>query len=605
MANKTSAARSLRGASANKQQSLVEGALILTVGIALVKIIGALFKIPLGNIIGESGMGYYYSAYNLYLPFYTLAVAGFPVALARQVAENVTLGRYKDVKKINTIVHRIFLITGSVSFAAMVAVGFFLTQTSFSFSIDSNAIYAILAMSPSVLFCCLMSAYRGYYEGMRNMIPTAASQVIEAVGKLVIGLVTAIVVVKIGEHKFLSAMESAGGIAGTGTFSVNVYGRECRSLDQALNAAYPYAAACALLGITLGSALSLAYLMFRYKKYGSGISEEQLASSPEPRATRDIVKTFLLIGIPIALGVLAQNLTQLIDSLTIQGQIKSLGADSMRAIYGENMAAVTDEGIPNFLWGVYNYGITLYNLVPYLTQGFAVGAIPALAAAWVAKDREKVREGANSVLKLGVLLAFPAGCGIFALAPEILQLLYKGTAAAEICPPMLRVLGIMAMFGAMAAPINSMLQAVGKQMTPVKLMLIGAVIKLVLNYTLVGIESVNIKGAPYGSLVFYVFIVVGGLVSLCRTTKIKIDIMSTFVKPFAAAALCGLSAWGTVRLFNLFTDSRIVTFIAIAVAVAVYIIALFALKAVSKADVLSLPKGEKMAKILEKHGLIV
>ncbi len=604
MALKKPASRTLKD-NANKQQTLVEGALILTVGIAMVKLIGALFKIPLGNIIGESGMGYYYSAYNLYLPFYTLAVAGFPVALARQVAENITLGRYRDVKKINTIVHRIFLITGSVSFAAMVAVGFFLTKTNFSFSIDSNAIYAILAMSPSVLCCCLMSAYRGYYEGMRNMIPTAVSQVIEAVGKLVIGLVTAIAVVKIGEHKFLSAAQAAGGLAGTGSVSVNIFGRECHSLDQALNATYPYAAACALLGITLGSALSMFYLMFRYRKYGSGISEEQLASSPEPRATRDIVKTFLIIGIPIALGVLAQNLTQLIDSLTIQGQIKSLGAGSMRAIYGDNMAAVTDEGIPNFLWGVYNYGITLYNLVPYLTQGFAVGAIPALAAAWVAKDREKVREGANSVLKLGVLLAFPAGCGIFALAPEILNLLYKGTAAAEICPPMLRVLGIMAMFGAMAAPINSMLQAVGKQMTPVKLMLIGAVIKLVLNYVLVGIESVNIKGAPYGSLVFYIFIVVGGLWVLCRTTKIKLDIMSTFIKPFAASALCGFAAWGTARLLNLLTDSRIVTFVAIGVAVAVYIIALFALKAVSKADVLSLPKGEKMAKILEKHGLIV
>lgn len=591
--------------SANKQQTLVEGALILTVGIALVKVIGALFKIPLGNIIGESGMGYYYSAYNLYLPFYTLAVAGFPVALARQVAENVTLGRYKDVQKINTIVHRIFLITGSVSFIAMVAVGFFLTQTDYGFSIDSNAIWAILAMSPSVLFCCLMSAYRGYYEGMRNMIPTAASQVIEALGKLIIGLVTAVVVVKVGEHKFLSAFDAAGSIAGTGAFSVSVYGRECHSLDEALNASYPFAAACALLGITLGSLLSLLYLMYRYKRYGSGITDEQLAASPEPKETREIVKAFLLIGIPIALGVLAQNLTQLIDSLTIQGQIKSLGAASMRAIYGDAMSGVTDEGIPNFLWGVYNYGITLYNLVPYLTQGFAVGAIPALAAAWVAKDTAKVKEGANSVLKLGVLLAFPAGCGIFALAPEILNLLYKGTAAAEICPPMLRVLGIMAMFGAMAAPINSMLQAVGKQMTPVKLMAIGAVIKLVLNYILVGIEGINIKGAPYGSLVFYIFIVVGGLIVLCRTTKISIDIMSTFVKPFVAAALCGLSAWGTCKLFYLFTDSRIVTFIAIAVAVAVYIIALFGLKGVSKADVLSLPKGEKMAKILEKHGLIV
>lgn len=590
---------------ANKQQTLVEGALILTVGIAIVKIIGAVFKIPLGNIIGESGMGYYYSAYNLYLPFYTLAVAGFPVALARQVAENMTLGRYKDVLKINRIVHRIFLLTGSISFLGMVAVGVFLTQTDYGFSIDSNAIYAILAMSPSVLCCCLMSAYRGYYEGTRNMIPTAASQIIEALGKLIIGLGTAVAVVKIGEHRFLSAIDAAGSAAGTGTLSVEVFGRECHSLSEAQNASYPYAAACALLGITLGSVLSLAYLFFRYRKYGSGVTQAQLDASPEANDTRAIVKTFLYIGVPIALGVLAQNLTQLIDSLTIQGQIKSLGAGSMRAIYGDLLSGARDEGIPNFLWGVYNYGITLYNLVPYLTQGFAVGAIPALASAWVIKDMDKVKEGANTVLKLGVLLAFPAGIGIFALSPQILQLLYPGTSAALICPPMLRVLGIMAMFGAMAAPINGMLQAVGKQMTPVKLMAVGAVIKLALNYLLVGIESVNIKGAPYGSLVFYIFIVVGGLIVLCRTTKITIDIMSTFVKPFAAAALCGLAAWGTQQGLNLVTDSKIVTFVAILAAVVVYIIALFALKAVSKADVLSLPKGEKMAKILEKRGLIV
>lgn len=602
MSNKSSAAR-LPAKRAQKQQTLVEGALILTVGIAIVKIIGAVFKIPLGNIIGESGMGYYYSAYNLYLPFYTLAVAGLPVALARQVAENITLGRYKDVQKINRIVRRIFLLTGSVSFLGMVAAGIFLTTTDYGFSIDSNAIWAIMAMCPSVLCCCLMSAYRGYYEGTRNMIPTAASQVIEAVGKLIIGLGSAFIVVKIGENKFLNAINSAGS-AGSGVLSVEVFGRECRSLDEALNATYPFAAACALLGITLGSALSLLYLFIRYRMYGSGITREQLEASPEANKTGKIIKTFLYIGIPIALGVLAQNLTQLIDSLTIQGQLKSLGSQNLRAIYGDLMSGVRDDGIPNFLWGVYNYGITLYNLVPYLTQGFAVGAIPALASAWVIKDSLKVREGVNSVLKLGVLLAFPAGIGIMALSPEILQLLYPGTSAALICPPMLRVLGFMAVFGAMAAPINGMLQAVGKQMTPVKLMAVGAVIKLALNYLLVGIKDVNIKGAPYGSLAFYVFIVVGGLVVLCRTTGVKLNIMSTFIKPFAAAALCGIAAWGTCRLMNLVTSSRIVTVIAICVAVCVYIISLLALKAISKADVLSLPKGEKLAKILEKRGLI-
>ncbi|MBQ4313793.1 MAG: oligosaccharide flippase family protein, partial [Clostridia bacterium] len=389
MGNNTKAA--VQGGKTAKHQTLIEGALILTVGVALAKLIGAICKSPLANIIGEAGMGYYSSAYNLYLPFFTLASAGFPAALSRQVAESVTLGRYKDALKVRRIARNIFLLTGTLSFIGMVIVGFVLTQTNYKFSIDPNAIYAILAMCPSVFLCCVMGAYRGYNEGLRNMIPTATSQVIEAIGKLVVGLSAAVVIVKIGENKFLSAMDAAGPLAGSGMVSVNVYGTECHSLSEALAASYPFAAAGALLGITLGSGCALLYLMIRFKLKGIGIAEEEIRLSPEPRATKDIIKTFLAIGIPIALGVLAQNFTQLIDSITVQGQIKSLSADGLRQMYGDGLSEIKDEGIANFLWGVYNYGITLYNLVPYLTQAFGTSALPTLAAAWIVKDREKIK----------------------------------------------------------------------------------------------------------------------------------------------------------------------------------------------------------------------
>jgi len=575
-----SANRNIKATRGAKQsQTLVEGALILTVGVALVKIIGAIFKIPLGNIIGEAGMGYYYSAYSLYVPFFTLASAGFPAALSRQVAESVTLGRYRDAAKVRLIARNAFLITGTLCFIGMVIAGFILTGSG---SMNEKAIYAILAMCPSVFFCCMMGAYRGYNEGMRNMIPTATSQVIEALGKLIIGLGTAIVVVKIGENTFLNAVNTIGAGAGSGENAVKVYGTLCYSLTDAQNASYPFAAAAALMGITLGSAASLIYLLIRYKVKGSGITAEQLANSPEPASTSTILKTFLRIGIPIALGVLSVNLTQLIDGVMIQSQLKNLSANGLREIYGELLDSQKDKDIPVFLYGVYNYGVTLYNLVPYLTQAFGTSALPNLAAAWITQDRPKIEESINSVFKLGALLAFPAGIGLCALSSEILHLLYPGTAAAEICPPMLRVLGIMAIFGALAAPINCMLQAVGKQMTPVKLMLCGAVIKLILNYVLVGSMSINIMGAPYGSLACYVFIVIGSIIILCRTAKIKLNLMSTFIKPLVSAILCGIAAWGTCRVLETVTTSRIVPLVAICVAAAVYIISLFALKTLTR-----------------------
>lgn len=588
--------------SAAPQQTLIEGALILTVGVALVKIIGAVFKIPLGNIIGEAGMGYYYSAYNLYLPFFTLASAGFPAALSRQVSENIALGRYRDAARIRVIARNIFLITGTVCFLGMVCAGIILTKNNYY---NHNAIYAILMMCPSVFFCCVMGGYRGYNEGMRNMIPTAVSQVIEALGKLIIGLGTAIAVVKIGERKFLDSMTTAGAAAGLAAQPVKIFGTYCSTLTEAHNAIYPFAAAAALMGITLGSAASLAYLVLRYHIKGSGISKQQLAESPKEKNTRDIVKKFLEIGVPIALGVLAINMTQLIDAVMVQRQLSKLSAAGLRTYYNGLLDSQEDIDIPNFLYGVYNYGITLYNLVPYLTQAFGTSALPALAAAWVAKDSAKVKESVNSVLKLGVIIAFPAGAGLFALSDQILRLLYPGTAASVICPPMLRVLGVMALFGSMAGPINSMLQAVGKQMTPVRLMIVGAVIKLTMNYILVGRQNINIKGAPYGSLFCYIFVVVASIVILCVTTKTKIDVVGTFLKPFAAAVMCGLAAWGCSALLDGHISSKIVTLFSMAAAVVVYVIGLTLLRTMNRSDVLLLPKGKKLAKILEKYKLIV
>ena len=142
-------------------------------------------------------------------------------------------------------------------------------------------------------------------------------------------------------------------------------------------------------------------------------------------------------------------------------------------------------------------------------------------------------------------------------------------------------------------------------MVPVKLMAVGAVIKLVMNYFLVGIQDINIKGAPFGSLACYAFMFVGSVVILMRTTGVKLNIVSTFVKPLAAAMLCGVGAWGSAALLDGVVGNKIATLAAICIAVVIYAISLFALKALTRDDILSLPKGEKIAKILEKRGLIV
>ena len=160
-----------------KRQSFLHGALILTVSMILVKLIGAMFKIPLTWIITEEGLGYFNTAYHFYSPIHSLATAGFPIAIARMVSENLACGRYADVRRIHKLSIPIFLITGGLGLAVMVISAPFYVRAIG----NGGALPAMFCLAPAILFSCLSSVYRGYYEGMSNMYPTAISEVMEAI----------------------------------------------------------------------------------------------------------------------------------------------------------------------------------------------------------------------------------------------------------------------------------------------------------------------------------------------------------------------------------------------------------------------------------------
>ncbi|MDR1564777.1 MAG: polysaccharide biosynthesis protein [Oscillospiraceae bacterium] len=571
--------------SSSRNQSLMQGALILTIGAIMVKVIGALFKIPLAGAIKETGMGYFSTAYSIYLPIYVLATAGFPSAIARQISENAALGRFKDVRKIKQVVSRVLLTAGIFGTVAMVLAGFIYVNM----ANKTNAIYSVITLAPSILFCCIMSIYRGYYEGLRNMTPTTISQIIEALGKLFLGLGMAIGLVYYAEYSFNT----------TGKF----FGKSFDTAKDAVYASYPYAAAAAILGITLGSMLGMIYLMFRYKTVGDGITERELRNSPQEKEQSQILKTLYRIGVPIALGVLVMNVTQLIDTFTIQSRLGHIDEEKLRGFYNGLISLENAKGgdVPMYLFGVYNLALNLFNLIPTITQALGVSALPALAAAWAAKQRDVVQGSINSVMKITILISVPCGFGFVAVAGPILELLYpKNPSGAAIAAPLLTVLGVAVLFNAFLSPINSMLQAIGKQDTPVKLMLIGAAIKLALNYTLVGIPEININGAPYGTLACYSFIVICSMVILVRTTGSKVNFVSVLLKPLIAGALCGIAAFASYGLISHFMHSRLNVVISIAIAGIVYVISLFLIKGITKEDILMLPKGEKFAKTLEK-----
>ncbi len=587
-----------------KNQNVLGGAMVLVMATALVKIIGAVFKIPLTGVIGSLGRGYFASAYNIYTPIYAISMAGLPIAVSTIVSKNVALGKYKDVKQVMKVTFPLFLGLGLLGTGVIL-----LASKPYVSSVNSPfAIYSVLMIAPSVLFCCIMSTFRGYYEGLRNMYPTAISQVIESLGKLIFGLTLSKIVIAYAVKQ----------VAETGA----VFGET--AVDGNLPAiAYALAAAAAISGVTLGTVFACGFVILRHKIKKDGITRENLINSPASSSKKETVNEIIKIAVPTALSSLVLNITNFIDTWMIQNRLDGVvekNLDVIMNLYGKSIesANIASENIHTFLYGAYDTTLDFRNLIPTIVMTLGVSAIPVVSAAVAKKDRPLVSETVNTVFRTTMLIALPAGAGFFALSEPILSMLYNGTenqSAIAIAAPVLALYGLIMPLLSLSSPLTNILQGIGRADVPAKTLAIACIFKVGLNFILIGIPEINVKGAVFGTACFYIVCILINFSVLKKETGVKIDFKTVVFKPLIAAVLCGGSAFATFKLL-----SSILTFgdpssrlngttlscvIAIGVAVVVYAISALLLKTLVKNDILLLPKGEKIAKILEKYKLIV
>lgn len=554
-----------------KQQSFEYGAIILLCSTILVKLIGAIFKIPLSNLIGDLGFGYFSSAYDLFTPIYSLSMAGLPIAVSRLVAENMANGRYRDVHRSLEVTKKAFLVTGFIGFILMLCLIYPFVKLT---DPTGKTIYSLFAIAPSLIFCCIMSTYRGYFEGLRNMYPTALSDIIESSGKLIIGLAFAFIVIK-----------TTGNVA--------------------------LAAAGAMLGITVGGAMSALYLSLRFKFKGDMITRQELDASPDAYSKRETLKMLAAIAIPVVISSLANNIASLVDVSMVKWQLSNLmdtAGDTVISMYKASIDAynataeemLTAKAIPTFLYGIRGKAFTVYNLIPTITSVLGVSALPVLASSWVKKDKPLVKKNIDSMIKMTALISMPAGIGMMALGGQIMGLLYNSVASIEIGASMMRIFGLAAFFSGLAIPMTSMLQAVGYQVKALRNVAIGAGIKIIVNFILVGIPEINIQGAAAGTLASYIFIFIANLLTLIRVTGVKPTFKKVLLKPFVAALFCGAAAYLTASLLS----GKFGTILAVAAAAVTYLLVLILLNTFESDDILALPKGEKLLKVCQKLKIV-
>jgi len=526
----------------NGKRSFVSGVVILTVSNLLVKVTGLLFKIPMNYIVGDTGMGYFNSAYSIYTFFYMLSTSGLPVALAVMVSEKRAAGNITAAKTIYRTALALFAAGGLGVFLLM----FFASGGLAGLIRSDKSALSVAVAAPTMLFICISSALRGYFQGCGNMVPTAVSQFIEAVGKLVIGIAAAVYAIRMG-------------------YGIHVI------------------AAYAVSGLTLGSLAGMVYLLIaKFLRGDRDLLPDDLVIRNEPIPQREIFRRFLKISLPITVSASVMSLTNMIDTALIQRVLQHAGM-------AEEEAAT--------LFGNYtSLAVPMFNLPPVFVYPIAYSIVPAVAAALSSGETKKAADAVEMSLRAAVLIGMPCALGLTVLADPVLCIFYKAESA-HLASPLLTLLAPSSFFVCVLAVTNAILQSCGEERKPVISMLCGAVVKCVSNVLL--LRKIGIAGAPVSTFLCYLTVTVINLAFVVKCTGIRPDFTKIFFLPAVSGLACAVTASAVNGLLMPFSG-KIACFAAICTGAAVYAAILLASGNVTIDEIKTIATGAKKNRTMNR-----
>jgi len=532
-----------------KKQSFLQGAAVLAAATAIVKIIGAIYKIPMQNVIGTAGFGYFNTAYQIYDVLLMISTAGLPVAMSRMISEAQALENHNQIRKIFSTALRVFLTIGILGTLMMVL---FSRQLSVMMVGHDRSWAAIMALGPAVLFICVISAFRGFFQGQSNMNPTSISQVFEAICKLVIGLGAAWLIMKL-------------------TYDPDP---EVMSGDAALGAGG------AILGVTVGCLVSVVYLYACYRK-----AVKELPVGGTVKSTGETMKQLLSIAIPITIGSAGLQIINMVDTMVYMRRL--VGAAGILSVRADELK------------GIYDFCRTIFNLPCAFITPIVVAIIPSITGHLTMKNERGVRLVEGSAMRITALIAAPCAFGLLSLAKPIVDLLTNYSVQdLEVGGVIMALMGVTVIFNSLILVTNAIMQAHGDVNTPVVHMITGGVVKVIANYFLVGMPELNIVGAAIGTLICYLVIMTLNFIAMIRKKTIDPKSFIGLLKPLLAGALMGAVAYMANGFLSAYVGGSLACLAAICVAAVVYFVLVFALRVITYEDCMLLPGGEKIARIL-------
>jgi len=533
----------------NRNQTYLKGAAILASASIIVRIISAIYKIPLFQIMDAEGRGIFYTTYNVFTLILTISTAGVPAALSRMISSANASGNSKLAKRYFSVAMPSFIIIGIVAMLVM-----FLFAENFA-SLMNNPPTApgIRILSPAVFFVCIIAVYRGYAQGYENMIPTAISQITEVVCKAIIGIIAAIWLVNLG---YATHIVSAG----------------------------------AMTGVTIGLGISVPLLVWYKQKLDRTIVTSDAVGAEAP-GSLTIFGRIMKVSLPITLSSAFISIMVLIDNFIVLGRLQdALGYTVEQA---------------NVQWGIYALSLTIYNFPLAIVVPISLSIIPAIAAAITRGKPGEAGTIMQSSLKLVTLIAMPASAGLMVLAAPILMALYEYDL--PLATNILIILGAAAFFACLQYVTAAILQANGHERVTLLTFPIGAAFKIAIAYFLSGNPNFGIIASPIGTLVCFIVISVLNICFILVRVKEKPKFRKAFIRPLLCTAVMAAAAYLAYEaLFwigsNTIETNRIAVIVflilSIIIAIIVYGASVILTRTVTTDDMKLVPKGAKLSKLL-------
>ena len=530
----------------DRKQSFMKGAAILSASTLLVKLLGLLFSIPLANFISPEGMSHFYIAYNIFGLFLMLSTAGLPVAVSRMVGTATSQGRRREADRVFSVAFWLFFCLGLTGCLIM----FFGADQIAVWYGSPEANFAIMALAPTLFFISIESSLRGYFQGRSNMVPTATSQIIEAVTKVIIGVGLAFYII----HNFTQEPDR-------------------------------WAAVGAIVGVSISAALGAIYLVgFKFFQ-GRHDRRQNWAEEPPLTTHQQMLINLVRFAVPITIGSCFLSLLDTVDGAILMQRLQD-GAG-----FTQDMA--------DWWNGTIGHARKFFDLPGAFVVPISTSLLPILSGAIAAKDKRQVDRISSTALRVTLLIGVPSSVGMAIFSQPICQLLlYNQPEVAQEAAPLLTMLSIAIAFSGLLFTTNAILQSFGRATRPVVDMAVGGVIKIVLSYVLIGIPEVAAMGSAISTVVSYVVMVTLNVFAIRGSLPHMDSVARTALPLVVSAAVMGGVSYGVYWLLIQVVSPRLAVLPAILVAIVVYAVSVVFFKGVSYDDVAMLPKGTTLARLL-------